>query len=86
MGHDLSQIESNLCVLIVPANVCKSDVKFYMTLLAQRMRFRGVCVLQDSISACYASVSRCLLQSRYLGDACAARKVTACCSLGWVPR
>ena len=56
MGHDLSQLENNLCVLVIPANVCKTDVKFYMTLLLQRMRFRGVCVLQDSVSACYASV------------------------------
>jgi actin-related protein 8 len=56
MGHDLSQLENNLCVLVIPSNVCKMDVKFYMTLLLQRMRCRGVCVLQDSVSACYASV------------------------------
>jgi hypothetical protein len=52
------EIPQLACVLIVPANVCKTDVKTMVHVLLSRMRLACVSVLQDAACASFQARER----------------------------
>ena len=53
IGMPLKSLSNMPCILVLPAHICKHDVKVMVSVLLGRMGFRSCAVLQDAVCTCF---------------------------------
>jgi hypothetical protein len=53
IGMPLKSLTNMPCILVVPAHICKHDIKVMVSVLLSRMCFRSCAVLQDAVCTCF---------------------------------
>ncbi|KAJ1493185.1 actin-domain-containing protein, partial [Baffinella frigidus] len=53
VGLSRTEVTGMACVLVVPANVCKTDTKLLVDLVINELRFRSILIVQDASCAAF---------------------------------